>query len=222
MGKTIHVTCADGHTLDAYVTGPDDATKGVIVIQEIFGVNAHIQDMADRFAAAGYKAIAPAMFDRAEKNVDLGYGPDDRKKGFGLRNQIKDEQSLEDIKACASALGTAPCSTGIVGYCWGGTLAWLAATQTTLFGAASCWYGGGIAAAKDAKPNCPVDMHFGEEDGGIPMSDVDAIRAAQPQVEIYVYPHAGHGFAAPRDSYNAEATELAQSRTLAFLAKNLK
>jgi carboxymethylenebutenolidase len=220
MGKTIQVTCADGHTLDAYTAGPDTATKGIVVLQEIFGVNAHIQDMANQFAAAGYKVIAPAIFDRAEKNVDLGYGPDDRKKGFGLRNAIEDRHSLEDIKACAKTLGTA--STGIVGYCWGGSLAWLAATQTTLFDAASCWYGGGIAAAKDAKPNCPVDMHFGAEDGSIPMSDIDAIKAAQPQAEIYVYPQAGHGFAAPRDGYNAEATELAQKRTLAFFAKNLK
>jgi carboxymethylenebutenolidase len=219
MGN-ITVTCADGHTLDAYTAGPENATRGIVVIQEIFGVNDHIKDMADKYAADGYKVIAPAMFDRAEKGVDLGYGPDDRKKGFGLRGQVTDEQSLEDIKACHKALGTA--STGIVGYCWGGSLAWLAATRTTLFQAASCWYGGGIAATKDAKPNCPVQMHFGETDGSIPMSDVEAIKAAQPQVEVYVYPNAGHGFAAPRDSFNAEAAELAQKRTLEFFAKYLK
>jgi carboxymethylenebutenolidase len=219
MGN-ITVTCADGHTLDAYTAGPENATSGIVVIQEIFGVNDHIKEMADKFAAAGYKVIAPAMFDRAEKGVDLGYGPDDRKKGFGLRGQVTDEQSLEDIKACHKALGTA--KTGIVGYCWGGSLAWLAATRTTLFQAASCWYGGGIAATKDEKPNCPVQLHFGETDGSIPMSDVEAIKAAQPQAEIYVYPNAGHGFAAPRDSFNAEAAELAQKRTLEFFAKYLK
>jgi carboxymethylenebutenolidase len=219
MGKTT-VTCADGHTLDAYTAGPENATHGLVVIQEIFGVNDHIKDMAEKFAAAGYKVIAPAMFDRAEKNVDLGYGPDDRKKGFGLRGEVSDEASLQDIEAFQKALGTA--STGIVGYCWGGSLSWLAATKTNLFQAASCWYGGGIAASKDAHANCPVEMHFGETDGSIPMSDVDAIEAAQPQAEIYVYPGAGHGFAAPRDSYNAEAYELAQKRTLAFFAKHLK
>jgi carboxymethylenebutenolidase len=220
MGKTIELTTTDGHTLAAYVTGPDDAKQGIVVLQEIFGVNDHIKHMAEEFAAAGYKAIAPALFDRAERGVDLGYGPDDRKKGFGLRNECSDEQSLADITAAAKALGTA--STGVVGYCWGGTLSWYSATRTSLFDAASCWYGGGIAAAKDEKPNCPVDMHFGETDGGIPMSDVDAIKAAHPEIAIYVYPDAGHGFAAPRDSYNADATKLAQERTLAFFKHNLK
>jgi carboxymethylenebutenolidase len=220
MGKTIDITTADGHTLSAYVAGPDNAKQGIVVIQEIFGVNEHIQDFTDKFAAAGYKAIAPALFDRIERGVDLGYGPDDRKKGFALRNGCSDEQSLADIEAAKKALGTA--STGIVGYCWGGTLAWYSATRTTLFDAASCWYGGGIAATKDEKPNCPVDMHFGEEDGGIPMSDVDAIKAAHPEIPIFVYPGAGHGFAAPRDSFNAEATKLASERTLAFFKKNLK
>jgi carboxymethylenebutenolidase len=222
MGKTIELTTADGHTLAAYVTGPQNATKGIVVLQEIFGVNDHIEDMAEKFAAAGYKAIAPALFDRAERNVKLGYGPEDRKKGFGLRNACTDEMSLADIAAAAKWLGTAPESTGIVGYCWGGTLVWYAATRTHDFGAASAWYGGGIAADKDATPNCPVDMHFGEDDGGIPMSDVDAIKAAHPDIPVYVYPNAGHGFAAPRDSYNAEATELAQKRTEDFFAKNLK
>jgi len=160
MGKTIELKTADGHTLSAYVAGPDNATRGVVVVQEIFGVNHHIRDMADKFGAAGYKAIAPAMFDRAKRGVDLGYGPDDRKEGFGLRGQVTDAQSIEDITAAAKALGTA--KTAIVGYCWGGSLSWLGATRTKLFAAASCWYGGGIAATKDEKPNCPVQMHFGE------------------------------------------------------------
>jgi carboxymethylenebutenolidase len=223
MGKTIELKTADGHTLSAYEAGPENATRGVVVIQEIFGVNHHIQDMVEKFAAAGYKAIAPALFDRAERGVDLGYGPDDRKKGFGLRGEIKDDQSIADIVSAAKALGTAAGSTAVVGYCWGGSLAWLAATRTHNFGAASCWYGGGIAATKDEKPNCPIDMHFGETDGSIPMSDVEAIKAAQPQAEIYTYPNAGHGFGcSDRDSWNPEAFELAQKRTLAFFDKTLK
>ena len=221
MGKTITVTTADGHTLSAYTAGSDSATQGVVVLQEIFGVNHHIEDMVEKFAAAGYKAIAPALFDRVERDVKLDYGPDDRKKGFGLRQAIKDEQSLEDIKACAKELGTA--TTDVVGYCWGGSLAWLSATRTTAFDAASCWYGGGIAATKDEKPNCPVDMHFGETDGSIPMTDVEAIREAQPAADIYVYPGAGHGFGcSDRDSWAPEAFALAQERTLAFFAKNKK
>jgi carboxymethylenebutenolidase len=221
MGKTIEIKTADGHTLSGYVAGPDNATKGVVVLQEIFGVNDHIKDMADKFAAAGYKAIAPALFDRAKKDVDLGYGPDDRKEGIALRGQLTDAQSIEDITAAAKALGTA--QTAIVGYCFGGSLAWLGATRTKVFAAASCWYGGGIAATKDEKPNCPVQMHFGETDGSIPMSDVEAIKAAQPNAEVYVYPGAGHGFGCDdRDSWNPEAFELAQKRTLDFFAKNLK
>jgi carboxymethylenebutenolidase len=221
MGNTITVTTADGHTLDAYVAGPENATQGVVVLQEIFGVNNHIKEMVDAFAAAGYKAIAPALFDRAEKGVDLEYGPDDRKKGFGLRQAIKDDQSLADIVGAAKALGTT--STAVVGYCWGGSLAWLSATRTKEFDAASCWYGGGIAATKDETPNCPVDMHFGETDASIPMTDVDAIKAAHPEIEVYVYPNAGHGFGcSDRDSWNPEAYELAQTRTLAFFKKNLK
>jgi carboxymethylenebutenolidase len=223
MGKTVTLTTADGHTLSAYVAGPENATKGIVVLPEIFGINHHIQDMADQFGAAGYKAIAPALFDRAEKGVDLGYGPDDRKKGFGLRGQITDDQSIADITAAANWLGTGPASTGVVGYCWGGTLAWLSATRTKLFGGASCWYGGGIAATKDEKPNCPVEFHFGETDGSIPQADIDAIKAAQPQAEAFVYPDAGHGFGCPdRDSWNPDAFKLAQERTLAFFKKNLK
>jgi carboxymethylenebutenolidase len=221
MGKTIEITAADGFKLGAYSAGPEDATKGIVVIQEIFGVNKHIRDMADAYAAAGYKVLAPAMFDRAQKGADLGYGPDDRKAGMEMRGKITEEQNIMDVVAAAKALGTK--STGIVGYCFGGSMAFLGATRTKEFAAASCWYGGGIAKAKDEKPNCPVQMHFGETDGSIPAADIEAIKAAQPTAEVYVYPGAGHGFGcADRDSWNPEAYKLAQERTLAFFAKNLK
>jgi carboxymethylenebutenolidase len=221
MGKTIEITAADGFKLGAYSAGPENATKGIVVIQEIFGVNKHVRDMADAYAAAGYKVLAPAMFDRAQKGADLGYGPDDRKAGMEMRGKITEEQNLMDVVAAAKALGTA--STGIVGYCFGGSMAFLGATRTKEFGAASCWYGGGIAKAKDEKPNCPVQMHFGETDGSIPAADIEAIKAAQPNAEIYVYAGAGHGFGcADRDSWNPEAYKVAQERTLAFFAKNLK
>jgi carboxymethylenebutenolidase len=221
MGKTIEITAADGFKLGAYSAGPENATKGIVVIQEIFGVNKHIRDMADAYAAAGYKVLAPAMFDRAQKGADLGYGPDDRKAGMEMRGKITEEQNIMDFVAAAKALGTA--STGIVGYCFGGTMAFLGATRTKEFAAASCWYGGGIAKAKDEKPNCPLQMHFGETDGSIPAADIEAIKAAQPTAEVYVYPGAGHGFGcADRDSWNPEAYKLAQERTLAFFAKNLK
>ncbi len=220
MSTTIELTAADGHTLAGYAAGPENATRGLVVLQEIFGVNHHVRVMADSYAAAGYKVIAPAPFDRVERGVELGYGPDDRKRGVEIRGQIPDEQALADILAAAKALNVK--SVGVVGYCWGGTLSWLAATKSTVFSAASCWYGGGIAANKDAKANCPVQMHFGETDGSIPLTAIDEIRAAQPAAEIYVYAGAGHGFGcADRESFNKEAYDLAQQRTLAFFAKNL-
>jgi carboxymethylenebutenolidase len=215
------LTTSDNHTLGGYTAGPANATKGVVVIQEIFGVNKHIRDMADKFAAAGYKVIAPAMFDRSgTKGADLGYGPDDRKAGMEMKGKITDDQSLQDVIAAAKSLGVQ--SVGIVGFCFGGSMAWLGATRTKEFKAASAWYGGGIAKTKDEKPNCPVQMHFGETDGSISPADVEAIKAAQPNAEVYVYPNAGHGFGcADRDSFNAEASDLAMKRTLDFFAKNL-
>src|ERR1700735_1542525 len=127
MGKTIEITAADGFKLGAYSAGPEDATKGIVVIQEIFGVNKHIRDMADAYAAAGYKVLAPAMCDRAQKGADLGYGPDDRKAGMEMRGKITEEQNIMDVVAAAKALGTK--STGIVGYCFGGSMAFLGAAR---------------------------------------------------------------------------------------------
>lgn len=217
---TATITTADNFSLTGYTAGPENATKGIVVVQEIFGVNKHIRDMADAYAAAGYKVIAPAMFDRAQRGADLGYGPDDRKAGMEMRGKISEEQNIHDIVAAAKALGTK--STGIVGFCFGGSIAWFGATRTHEFQAASCWYGGGIAKAKDEKPNCPVQMHFGETDASIPMTDVDAIRAAQPKVDSFVYKGAGHGFGCDeRGSFSKPDYDLAQSRTLEFFAKHL-
>ncbi len=220
MGSSIDLKAADGHTLSAYTAGPSDATKGIVVIQEIFGVNHHIRTMADRFAAEGYAVIAPALYDRAERGVELGYTQADIDKGRDYRMQLTDAQVMADVEAAANHL--AGKKLGIVGYCFGGTVAWWGATRTRKFAAASCWYGGGIAGTKDERPNCPVQMHFGDQDASIPMTDVDAIRAAQPKAEIYVYTGAGHGFGCDeRGSYSQKAYEQAQRRTLDFFAKHL-
>jgi carboxymethylenebutenolidase len=220
MGTTTTLTAADGHSFEAYVAGPEDAKRGLVVIQEIFGLNHHIKAMVDRYAAHGYRVIAPAIFDRVQRGVELGYGPDDRKAGSELRKQVSDDAALADIAACAAALGDR--KKAIIGYCYGGTMAWLSSTRLNVFSAASGWYGGGVAGTKDEKPSCAVQLHFGETDGAIPMSDVDAIKAAQPQAEVYVYPGAGHGFNCDeRDSFNADACKLATERTLAFFEKNL-
>jgi carboxymethylenebutenolidase len=220
MGQTIQLNASDGFALDAYVAGPANATKGVVVIQEIFGVNHHMRDMADRFAAAGYAVVAPALFDRVEKGIELGYTADDIAKGRDYRMKLSDAQVMLDVDAAAAHL--AGKKLGIVGYCFGGTVAWWGATRTNKFAASSCWYGGGIAGTKDEKPNCPVQMHFGETDASIPMTDVDAIRAAQPKVDSYVYQGAGHGFGCDeRGSYSKPDYEVAQQRTLELFAKNL-
>lgn len=220
MASTISLKASDGHSLSAYVAGPDNATKGVVVIQEIFGLNHHIRSVADRFAAAGYAVCAPALFDRVQQGIELGYTQADINKGRDYRMKLTDAQVVADVEAAAAHLKGK--KLGIVGYCFGGTVAFWGATRTRSFAAASCWYGGGIAGTKDERPNCPVQMHFGETDQSIPMKDVDAIRAAQPQAEIYVYNGAGHGFGCDeRGSFSKKDCDLAQSRTLEFFGKHL-
>ncbi len=220
MASTIELHAADGHTLAAYRAGPDSSTRALVVIQEIFGVNHHMRAVCDEFAAQGYAVIAPALFDRVQRGIELGYGPDDRKAGMELRSQVPESGTMADVEAAAKALGAA--SLGIVGYCWGGTIAWWGSTRSSSFKAAIGWYGGGIAKTRAEHPNCPVQLHFGELDHGIPLTDVDQIRQAQPQVEIFVYDGAGHGFGCTeRDSFNPEARNLAQQRTLAFLKEHV-
>jgi len=220
MGSTIDLKAADGFTLSAYTAGPTGGAKGIVVIQEIFGVNHHMREMADRFAAEGYAVCAPALFDRAERGVELGYTQADIDKGRDYRMKLNDAQVMADVEAAAKHL--AGRKLGIVGYCFGGTVAWWGATRSHSFAASSCWYGGGIAGTKDERPNCPVQMHFGEKDASIPMTDVEAVRAAQPKAETYVYMGAGHGFGCDeRGSFSRPDYELAQQRTLAFFARLL-
>jgi carboxymethylenebutenolidase len=221
MGSIVALKAADGFSLAAYTAGWTDAKAGVVVVQEIFGVNRHMRDMADRFAAAGYLAISPAIFDRVERGVELGYTPDDIAKGRDYRMKLTEAKVMEDIEAAAAHLGAK--KLGIVGYCFGGTVAWWGATRSSKFAASSCWYGGGIAGTKDEHPRCPVQMHFGEKDVSIPMSDVEAVRMAQPNAESYVYMGAGHGFGCDeRGSFSKPDYDLAQRRTLDFFTKHLE
>jgi carboxymethylenebutenolidase len=212
----ITLTAADGHAFSAYRAGPDGATRGLVIVQEIFGVNRHMRRVADSFAAEGYAVICPALFDRTECRVELGYTPEDVTRGRTLRGRIDEHLTLLDVLAAAGAL-PAGMPRGIVGYCWGGTVAWHGAVRSAAFQAAVGWYGGGIAAAAAEVPRCPVQLHFGEVDASIPMTDVAAIQAARPEVEVLVYPGAGHGFGCEeRGSYVPGDAALAQTRTLAF------
>jgi carboxymethylenebutenolidase len=217
----LKLTASDGHEFTAFEAGNVNAPRGLVVLQEIFGVNEHMRSISERLAGFGYRVLSPALFDRVERGVELGYEPDDMKKGVELRGKIPEAAVLADILATAAAFGGKP--VGIIGYCWGGSLAWVGATKSHAFKAAVGWYGSGIAGQRDLTPNCPVQLHFGAEDKGIPLSDVDAIKAAQPAVEVFVYPGAQHGFGCEaRASYNPLDCELAELRSLAFFAEHLR
>ncbi len=217
----VDLTAADGHTLAAWVDGPADAKRALVVVQEIFGVNHHMKHVGAMFAAQGYRVILPALFDRVARGVELGYKPDDVARGRTLRASVPEAGTLADIEAARAWLPPGA-AQGIVGYCWGGTVAWWGATKTSRFRAAVGYYGGGIVTTKDAATHCPVQLHFGDKDASIPMDDVEAIQKAQPDVEVFVYEGAGHGFACDeRGSYVKADAMQAQARTLAFLGNHL-
>jgi len=221
MGTTTQATAADGHTLEIYRAEPAGRPRGgLVIVQEIFGVNSHIRAVCDDFAKEGYVAMAPALFDRAERGVELGYQPDDVSAGRAIREKVTLDQALADVEAAAKEVaGAGP--IGVVGYCWGGTVAWIAATRSRTFAAAASYYGGGVPDLADEQPNCPVQLHFGEQDHAIPLEGVDRLKAAHPELPVYVYP-AGHGFNCDqRASYHAESARLARERTLAFLREHL-
>lgn len=221
---TITLTAGDGHRFAAYEAVPAGSPRGgLVVVQEIFGVNAHIRDVADGYAADGYRVLAPAIFDRAERGVDLGYDKENAAAGIALRQKISLDAMLADIAACVAALQPAG-KVGIVGYCLGGSLAWLAAARLSGLAVAVGYYGGMVAKHLDDVPKCPVMLHFGEQDGGIPMSDVAAIRAAvDPNiVQAFTYAGAGHAFnRAGNHAHHAPSAALARERTLAFLRQHL-
>lgn len=220
MGTTIDIETTDGHKLTGYRAEPSgDPRGGLVVIQEIFGVNSHIRAVADGFAAEGYVALAPAMFDRVGPGIELGYSPEDVEKGREIRARIDYDDAVRDMGAAVSALAGLP--VGVVGYCWGGSLAWSAATRLDGLKAAVGYYGGFIPEMADETPRHPVMLHFGESDESIPLEGVDKVKAAHPDVPIYLYP-AGHGFNCDqRGSYDEASARLARERTLAFFAEHL-
>jgi len=221
MGHWIKLKAGDGFELSAWRAEPKSAPRGgVVVVQEIFGVNAHIRSVAEGYAAEGYLAIAPAIFDRAERDVDLAAVPESFARGAGLAGKIAREAMLLDVGAAVEAAKGAG-KVGVVGYCLGGTVAWLAAARVQGLSAAVGYYGGGVIGLKELKPLVPTMLHFGEKDDHIPQAGVREIAAAHPDVPIFLYP-AGHAF--NRDggaSYDAPSAALAKSRTLEFFARRL-
>jgi carboxymethylenebutenolidase len=221
MGKMIELTAADGHKLGAYRADPAGKPRGaLVVIQEIFGVNSHIKQMADGYAADGYLAIAPALFDRVQKNVDLGYSPEDIAKGREIRGKVSNDMALKDTEAAIKAAAGAG-KVGIVGYCWGGLVTWLAAAKLPGLSAAVPYYGGGILDNADLQPKVPLMAHFGDKDQHIPVAGVKQLAEKHKQHQIFIY-SADHGFNCDqRGSYNAPAAQQARARTLEFLRKHL-
>jgi carboxymethylenebutenolidase len=228
MGDWIKVKADDGHELGAYVATPArEPTGALVVIQEIFGVNKSIRAVADAYAREGFVAIAPALFDRFEPNVELGYGEADMKKAFGFfYPQLDPNISLLDISAAFHHVKQPGRPTGVLGFCYGGLTTWLSATRGENLrmqpGCCVGYYAGGIGKFATEEPVCPVMLHFGAVDDHIGNDQVDAVRAAHPDVEIFLYDGVGHAFANPdRPSYNAAAATLADQRSLAFLKANL-
>lgn len=217
MGRWIELTAADGTTVSAWRAEPKGAPRGgLVVVQEIFGVNSHIRGVCEGYAAEGYLAIAPALFDRIEPRVDLGYLPDDVARGRGLKAQASLDSALADVEAARAAVASAG-KVGVVGYCWGGYVAWMSASRLAGFACAVPYYGGGMLEAAAERPRCPVLAHFGEMDPMIPVDGVRRFAAAHPESQVLIYP-ANHGFNCDqRASFDAPSAKLARERTLAFL-----
>ena len=225
MGKMIELTASDGHKLAAWRADPAGKPRGgIVVIQEIFGVNSHVKAVTDGFAADGYLAIAPAMFDRAQRGFDVGYKPEDMAAGREVRAKVPDDAALRDteaaIKAAHLSLGGSG-KVGIVGYCWGGTIAWLAAAKLSGLSAAVPYYGGGILANANLESRVPLMGHFGERDAHIPVDGVKKLAQQHKKHQIFIYA-ADHGFNCDqRGSYDAPAAKQARERTLAFFRQHV-
>jgi len=218
MGQTITLNAEDGHKLSAYRAVPTGKPRGALcVVQEIFGVNSHIKRVTDGFAADGYVALAPALFDRVEPGYSTGYTQDDVERGRNVRQKLGWDTLMMDVRAAVEELKKTGAKLGVVGYCMGGSVAWLAATRVPGVSATVGYYGGAIAEFANETPRCPVLLHFGETDASIPADHWDKIRAAQPTVPMHIYP-AGHGFNCDeRGSYHEPSARLARERTLEFL-----
>jgi carboxymethylenebutenolidase len=222
MGEYTTIMARDGHEFQAWLSAPAGRARGaVVVIQEIFGVNAHIRSVTDDFAAQGYTTIAPSLFDRVRRGIELGYTPEAFQEGAGYVKQLQPEKTLKDLGAAVAVVRSSG-RVGTVGYCFGGVMSYIAACQLPI--ACAVAYYGRIVNYLEQKPKCPVLYHFGTADTSIPVSDTDKVKAAaDARAVFYLYEGAGHGFSCDqRASFNAAAAALARTRTLDFLAANLR
>jgi carboxymethylenebutenolidase len=231
MGDWVKVKAEDGHELSAYVAKPQqEPIGGIVIVQEIFGVNKSIQAVGDSYAQDGFVAIAPALFDRIEPNLQLGYGEADMKKAFSLYPKLNPDDSLKDVAAAFKHITGPGNATGVLGFCYGGLISWLSATRanTLAFEPACtvCYYPGGIGKVAAEEPACPVMIHFGAADDHIGADQRDAVQNAhakhEGEVTVFVYDGVGHAFANPdRPSFNGDAAKLARERSLKFLKTHI-
>ena len=220
MGEFLELKSADNNNFSAYISQPlEKPIAGLVILQEIFGVNTHIKEVTDLYASKGYLTIAPALFDRIESNIELEYDEEGVNKGRKLK-ELCDKDALKDIDAAISVVSSAG-NVGIIGYCWGGSLSWRMACQSNNLSASVCYYGGDIPRLKTLEPKCSVLTHFGESDQGIPIDSVEVFKSINPEVLTYTYP-ADHGFNCDhRKQYNEVSAKVALDRTLKFLKSNL-
>ena len=217
MGQRLELTASDGFRLSGYRADPEGKARGaLVVVQEIFGVNSHIRSVCDGYARDGYVAIAPALFDRVQRDIEIGYSEQDIARGRELKAASSTDNALRDVAAARDAVKGAG-KVGVVGYCWGGFITWMAAARLDGFACAIPYYGGGMVEAKNEQPKCPVMAHFGKKDHAIPLEGAQQFAAAHPEAQVFFY-DAGHGFNCDqRGSYDAAAAKLARERTLDFL-----
>jgi carboxymethylenebutenolidase len=217
----IKLTATDGHELDAYRAQPARATRGgVVVIEEIFGVNDHIRQVVDSYAADGYLTIAPAMFDRTQRDVDLPYTQEGILKGRELIVKTPLETAMLDVGAAVAAVATSG-KVGLIGYCWGGLVAWVASAKLLNIACAVPYYGGGIVNHADLEPRVPVLAHFADHDSMIPLEGIRQLQARHPRQKIFMYA-ADHGFNCDqRPAFDVAAARQARERTLAFLREHV-
>jgi carboxymethylenebutenolidase len=228
MSEWIKLKADDGHEFSAYVARPASEPIGALVlVQEIYGINAHIRSVADGYAKDGFLVVAPALFDRYERGVELKYEGADQKRAYEFYSMLKPDVSLLDVAAAYGWVKKAGKGIGVIGFCYGGLVSWLSATRgENLKMQPSCcvgYYAGGVGSVAKEEPSCPVMLHFGAKDDHIGRDQVDAVLAAHPEVEIFIYEGAGHAFNRDVDptKYNAEAAKLARERSVEFLKNNI-
>lgn len=221
MGSSVELTASDGHQLDMYLAMPEGTPKGAVLIcPEIFGINSHIRAVADEYAKAGYIVGAPALFDRVQRKYEAGYERSDVEAGIAIMQQIVMADALDDTHAGIEYLRQLHPKVAVIGYCWGGTVAWVSAAHLPYLNAVVAYYPGGLIANAELKPQCPTMLHLGEHDPNPPADAVRTVMAEHPTVMTYFY-DAGHGFNCDqRPSYAKDAVKTATERTLAFLDLN--